>query len=192
LRITGQSVQRLVASVALLAFVGPTSAQLSTAQYVITDDENAARTGTVLRRPQGQGFPIPVKRRYEQLTPEQKAIVHSWYEHLEPGDEPPYPADGLAPMYDAIRRGQQKLVARGELEMAVTVGADGKAIEVQVMKSPSPEMTQFAGTVLLLTKYKPAICKGQPCRMQFPVLLRFEPNYEEDLIRTMRPPDRTP
>jgi hypothetical protein len=179
-----------MASVALLAFVGQSSAQLSTPQYVIADD--TARTGSILRRQQGAEFPIPVKRRYDQLTPEQKAIVHSWYEHLEPGDEPPFPADGLAPLYDAIQRGQRKLMVRGELQMAVTVEPGGKATEVQVLKSPSPEMTQFAASVLLLAKYKPAVCKGQPCRMQFPLSLRFDPDYEEDGIRISRPPDENP
>jgi len=181
-----------MASVTLLAIVGQSSAQLSTPQYVITDDASAARTGSVLRRPQGAGFPIPVKRRYDQLTPEQKAVVHSWYEHLGPGDEPPFPADGLAPVFDAIQRGQRKLMVRGDLEMVVTVGPDGKATEVQVMKSPSQEMTQFAGSVLLLTKYKPAVCKGKPCKMQFPVSLRFDPDYEDDRINIYRPDDRNP
>jgi len=68
-----------MASLALLAFVGQSSAQLSTPQYVMTDE--APRTGSILLRPQGAGFPIPVERHYDQLTPEQKAILHSWYEH---------------------------------------------------------------------------------------------------------------
>ena len=190
MRSDGQARQRLLATVTLLAIVGQSSAQLSTPQYVITDD--APRTGSVLRRQQGAGFPIPVKRRYEQLTPEQKVIVHSWYEHLEPGDEPPFPADGLAPLYNAIERGQRKLLVRGELQMAVTVGPEGKATEVQVLKSPNPAMTQFAASVLLLTKYKPAVCKGQPCKMQFPLSLRFDPGYEEDRISIYRPPDENP
>lgn len=174
----------------LLALVGQSSAQVSTAQYIITDD--TSRTGSVLRQQPNAGFPIPVKRRYDKLTPEQKAIVHSWYEHLGPGDEPPYPADGLAPLYEAMQRGQRKLMVRGELEMIVMVGPDGKATEVQVMKSPNPELTQFAGSVLLLTKYKPAVCKGKPCMMQFPISLMFDPDYEEDSIRVFRPPDTNP
>ncbi|MGH8863469.1 MAG: energy transducer TonB [Burkholderiales bacterium] len=173
-----------------MALVAQSSAQLSTPQYVIRDD--APRTGSILRHRQAAKFPIPVNRSYDKLTPEQKAVVHSWYEHMELGDEPPFPADGLVPLYDAIQRGQRKLMVRGELEMAVTVGPDGKATEVHVMKSPSPEMTQFVGSVLLLTKYKPAVCKGLPCRMQFPLSLRFDPGREEDLIRSYRPDNWDP
>jgi hypothetical protein len=109
---------------------------------------------------------------------------------VEPGDEPPFPADGLAPLYDTIRLGQQKLKVRGDLEVAVTVGSGGDAIDVQVLKSPSTEMTEFAASILLMTKYKPAVCKGQPCRMQFPVSIRFDAGNEEDRIRTYAPDDR--
>jgi hypothetical protein len=185
---TGQTYLKFMASLALLAFVGQSSAQLSTPHYVMRDE--APPTGSILPRPEGAGFPIPVDRRYDQLTPEQKAVVHSWYEHVEPGDEPPFPADGLAPLYDTIRLGQQKLKVRGDLEVAVTVGSGGDAIDVQVLKSPSTEMTEFAASILLMTKYKPAVCKGQPCRMQFPVSIRFDAGNEEDRIRTYAPDDR--
>jgi hypothetical protein len=45
--------------------------------------------------------------------------------------------------------------------------------EVKAIGSPSPEMTQFAASVLLLTKFKPAICGGQPCKMDYPFRFAF-------------------
>jgi hypothetical protein len=174
----------------LLAYAGQSSAELLIPQYVITYDE--PRTGTILRHTSGAGFPVPVKRRYDQLTPEEQAIVHSWYERVEPGDEPPYPAKGLAPIFDAVQRGQQKLMVRGDLEMAVSVDSGGKAVDVHVLESPSAEMTEFVASVLLMTDFKPAICKGQPCRMQFPVAIRFALDYDEDRIEVLRPLNNDP
>jgi hypothetical protein len=53
-------------------------------------------------------------------------------------------------------------------------------------------MGQFAGTVFLMTRFKPAICKGRPCQMQFPLSLRFDITHEEDRIRVVVPIDRDP
>jgi len=34
-------------------------------------------------------------------------------------------------------------------------------------------MTKFESSVLLLTKFKPAVCAGKPCKMQFPFRFKF-------------------
>jgi len=61
------------------------------------------------------------------------------------------------------------LEARGELSLTVTVGPDGKAKQVADFSSISnPEMAKFAASILLMTKFKPAVCGGTPCSMQFP------------------------
>lgn len=89
-------------------------------------------------------------------------------------DEPPFPADGLKPLLHAISKGQSKLLVRGELRLVADVGPDGSVLSVQALGSPSTEMTEFAASVLVLTKFKPAVCKGQPCKMQFPLYLNFD------------------
>lgn len=53
------------------------------------------------------------------------------------------------------------------------VGADGKVTEVKAIGSPGAEMVQYAGAVLILTKFKPAVCSGRPCRMEFPLRQYF-------------------
>jgi len=93
---------------------------------------------------------------------------------MGPGDEPPFPVDGMKPIFNAVKKAQYKLKARGELNLAVTVGPDGKATKVEDFGSTNkPEMTEFAGSVLLMTKFKPAVCNGKPCAMQFPFRLRL-------------------
>jgi hypothetical protein len=174
--------------VVLLGIAAQSSADSPIPQYVI---KNASpRTGSMLPQRRDTGFPIPLNRSYDRLSDEQKAVVHSWYARIEPGDEPPFPADGLGAIFNEIRSGQENLLVRGELEMIVTVGPSGKATEVQVMKSPNPDMTQFVGSILLLAKYKPAVCRGKPCQMQFPVSVLFDPGEDEDRIDTYVPLNR--
>ena len=116
---------------------------------------------------------IPVNRRYAELTPEQQGLLKSQYESMADGDEPPFPADGLASIYNPIAKGQQKLLVRGTLELHVEISPNGEATAVKVFRSPDPEMTRFAAAVLMATKYKPAICSGSPCQMSFPFVVNL-------------------
>lgn len=137
-------------------------------------DEPQPRTGSILIKKQVTHSDIPLNRTYEQLSPQEKARVHDWYEYIDEGDEPPYPAKGLLPIYKAIGHARNIAPGQGELFVAVTVDPKGRAKEVQVMRSPGKEMTEFVASVLLLTKFKPAICEGKPCQMQFPLQLQFQ------------------
>jgi hypothetical protein len=131
------------------------------------------RLGSLIRRYAVSGSSLPIDKRYSELTAEEKAIVIGWYEKVEAGDEPPFPVDGLRPIYDALRKAQANLLVGGELILVADVGADGKPTRVTALGSPSSEMTKFASSVLLLTKFKPAVCGGKPCKMQFPFRFKF-------------------
>jgi len=125
-------------------------------------------TGTIIKKQIRWDSKIPLDKTYAELTPEQKAELHAMYENLPEGDEPPFPEAGLKPIFNAIRKAQRLRQAQGELNMAVTVGPDGNAIKVEDRGGVYDiQMTEIAQQVLLLTRYKPAVCKGQPCTMQF-------------------------
>lgn len=125
-------------------------------------------TGSILRKDIRWDSKIPLNATYSQLNDEQKAELHSQYEKLEPGDEPPFPVDGIKPIFSAIRKAQRTLQARGELDMVVNVDAQGNATSVEDRGHvQNQQMTELAQQVLLLTKFKPAVCKGQPCVMQY-------------------------
>ena len=49
------------------------------------------------------------------------------YESMGPADEPPFPANGLGPIYKAIAAAQQKLLIEGPLSVAVQVNSLGEA-----------------------------------------------------------------
>ena len=137
--------------------------------------EASSETGSLIKKAMVWSSKIPLNRTYGELTPQQKAEFHAMYESLPTGDEPPFPLEGLKPIFGAIKKAQEKLHAHGDLNMAVTVGPDGKAKQVADYGSvDNPEMTKFAASILLMTKFKPAVCAGAPCTMQFPFTLRLK------------------
>ena len=129
--------------------------------------------GTNIKRSVVTGSVLPLDKRYSELTPEQQASVKSQYEQLGPNDEPPYPLNGLGPVYKVIAAGQRKLHVTGNLTVAVEVNSEGDATSVSVLRSTNPEMVNFVASVLMLQKYKPASCNGSPCTMQFPFRIAF-------------------
>lgn len=140
-------------------------------QYNLKED--GPRTGSRLREVQTSGFQVPINRRYDQLSAEEKAKVHAQYEGLREGDEPPFPADGLKPLYDAIRNAQNKLMADGMLTLIADVNEQGKVKAVKVLRSPDPDLTKAAAGLLVLTRFKPALCQGVPCSGDYPVNIDF-------------------
>lgn len=138
-------------------------------------NEATSSTGTIIKRDLEWSSKIPLNKTYSQFSPEEKAQFRSMYEAMPENDEPPYPIDGMRPVFNSIRTGQQIVRARGQLNMVVTVDADGKATEVSdlggVGGANALEMTHFAQSVLLMTKFKPAVCGGKPCKSQFPFTL---------------------
>ena len=141
-------------------------------QYNIKDRDPP--TGSNIRRNITEGSRIPINRTYGEMSPEEKEAVHSYYEKIETGDEPPFPAEGLRPVHDAIAKAQQTLLVTGQLMLVASVGPDGKVTEVKAIGSPSREMVQAAGSIVALTRFKPALCKGTPCKMDFPFLFNFK------------------
>lgn len=117
---------------------------------------------------------LPLNLTYNELTESQKKVVASWYDNIPPGDEPPYPAQGLIALTKALSEVQDKLLVRGKLRLVATVDQDGNVTTVTAYGSPSPEMTKYASMVLLMTKFKAAICAGKPCTMQFPYQTEFQ------------------
>lgn len=135
-------------------------------EYNIRQSEPS--TGTLIRRNLMRGGGVPVNRKYHELTTEEKAIVHQMYEHIAPGDEPPFPAEGMAPVHIAINRLQNALRIRtGDMILIATVAPDGTVSKVEAYASPDRDMTKYSAQVIMLTKFKPAVCKGAPCQMEF-------------------------
>jgi hypothetical protein len=131
--------------------------------------KDLSRTGSHIAR--NVAFsPLPFDKRYGDLSAAQKDVVRGAYEHLAEGDEPPFPAYGLSPIFRLVARLDPTLVKPGPLKATVMVGADGKPVSVRVLDAPNEYLTDFVGNVLMLQDYKPAVCAGQPCGQEFLLL----------------------
>ncbi len=133
--------------------------------------ETVPQTGTRIKQKIVWGSSIPINRTYSQLTDEQKQQVHALYEQIAPGDEPPFPMDGLRPILLAIWKGHAVRAITGKLTLVADVDATGTVTKVEVLEDPDPVLSRYAASVLLLTRFKPALCNAVPCQMQYP--LRF-------------------
>ncbi len=162
----------LVAAVAAsVALAAPADDALPSPEYTIKQSE--PNTGSRIHRKIVQGSAIPLNRRYSQLNDDEQRLVKSQYEAMRPLDEPPFPVDGLKPIHEAIATIQQRLLAQGKLSMQAEVDAQGAVTDVSVYESPDPKLAQAAATVLMLTRFKPALCRGEPCKMAFPLRVTF-------------------
>lgn len=118
---------------------------------------------------------LPADKRYSELTRDQKEAFKAQYQSMTDDDEPPFPVDGLGSLYKPIAEAQRSMRLEGALELEAEIDSTGKARSVSVRKSPSAEITQVAAAALLFQTYKPAVCRGKPCAMVFPL--------QVDLIR---------
>jgi hypothetical protein len=130
-------------------------------------------TGSHLPTPQGTS-PVPLDAAYHDLTPEQQAKVRSQYETMADGDEPPYPLRGTGTMVRPLAQAQQTIEDEGMLVLFIHVDAKGEATKVEVIKTPSERIARVAAAIAMATKFKPAVCHGQPCAMGYPWRVKLD------------------
>jgi hypothetical protein len=143
------------------------------AQNNYTLKQEQASVGTNLKRDIVKGGRVPFDKRYAELTPEQQAIIKSQYEQMGPNDEPPYPADGLAPVYKLFSLVQERTHATGYYSIAVEIDSQGKPTAVSFLKAEDDNVAKLLAQAALIQTYKPALCDGAPCAMQIPFRIAF-------------------
>jgi hypothetical protein len=110
---------------------------------------------------------MPFDKTYAELTSDQKAVLASDYEELPPGDEPPFPIYGVGHLVRPLMSFVEAANVVGPLVASVLVDSQGDAVRATVYKAPDPALAQLASSALSTEKYKPGVCKGQPCRMEY-------------------------
>lgn len=153
----------------VLLLTSPAPAQKTVPNYKLRDPASVDRFSHLT-----EGSPIPLNKRYSDLSPSERKTLHGLWENIPSGDEPPFPIDGLRPIHAAMARAQQALSVAGPLDLVASVSATGEVTEVKALGSPSPEMTKYAAAVLFNTKFKPAVCAGKACAMQYPFSFLFK------------------
>ncbi len=137
-------------------------------QFEIRVDETGTRLGRAAIRSS-----LPLNRRYSELDANEKAKLRADYEGIPADDEPPYPAQGLLPVFIAIKDGMDKLGALGTLTLVADVDSAGKVRHVDSFGKVDPDFARFASRVLAATQFKPGICANKSCNMQYVLRLEF-------------------
>ena len=158
---------------ALTSLLAVNSARSEPAQHAINQDGRYINPRSDWRYV-ARSTHIPINKKYHELTPEEKLLISTFYESMLPGDEPPFPRDGMKPVLQALAEAQKRLLVSGTLYLLVDVDRTGKAQNITAHGSPSPAMTRVASYILLSTPFKPALCAGAHCAMQFPFMLEFK------------------
>jgi hypothetical protein len=130
--------------------------------------------GSAIKRDAVKNVAVPIDKTFAQLTPQEKLLVKAPYGPMGADDEPPYPLYGLRKTFEASIKLAGALRVRGELVLAVNVDRTGQPISVEVYDSPDMEMTKRMAAVLMLDKYKPAVCSGAPCKKQYWFRMNFD------------------
>ena len=133
------------------------------------------RPGSRIREVVASAKHFPIDKRYHELTEAEKAVLRGAYESMPDGDEPPFPAQGLAPIMKRLVQLQGRTRFEGVVHLHVKVNASGDATEVALVKHSSVEAAKAVAYVLVTTKYKPALCRGTACAMDYPFHMEFEP-----------------
>lgn len=123
--------------------------------------------GSNIKRDASFGFMVPPGLSYAQLSPEQQRLVKEPYPILLEDDEPPYPLKGPEAIAKAFTVVHDKTRVQGRFRLLVQIDSEGKPTSVSVLEAPDPELGRIAATILMLSKFKPARCGGQPCAMRY-------------------------
>lgn len=110
---------------------------------------------------------LPFNKSYAELTPEQQRFARSAFPALQDGDVPPYPAHGMESVIRAVSKLMEIRPLEGELWMDVLIDEEGMPVSSTIRKAPDKEVANFAGNLLLISKFTPAVCGGKPCPMSY-------------------------
>ncbi len=147
---------------ALILASAPVYAEKEELYHVYGD----APTGTRLK-PKIISSPTPLDASYEELSEEHKAKIRANYSNMPETDEPPFPTGGLMPIWEAISEQRHPNDQRGKVMAVATVNAEGKVEKVAMYDTTSTHMTKLVANALMYTPFKPAVCNGEPCEMDF-------------------------
>ncbi len=133
------------------------------------------RTGTFIRQSL-LGARVAADKDYADLSAADKAWVRADFAPMAESDEPPYPVGGVKALTAGIVQAQVKMRLQGHLRLVAKVEADGSVSRVDAIATPDEQMGKGVAAMVMLQKFKPALCKGQPCSMDFPVNVRLSIN----------------
>lgn len=119
---------------------------------------------------------IPLDKPYSELSEEQQAHVRRNYQSMPAGDTPPFPKEGLASIYQPFVDVVSATSKGGQITAVATIDKNGKAQKVAIYRTTGETMTKAIYAALMSAEFDPAICKGEPCAMDY--LLDLHTKYK--------------
>lgn len=135
--------------------------------------EEVPETGTRVPKTIASSQRFPLNKKWSELSEEDRAAFRSQYEDMPDTDEPPYPVDGMASIFRQLSIEAGRAGVYGEFIIDVTVNPEGKGTKVTLVKYSSVAAARVVAYVLVHAKYKPAVCHGKPCTMDFPFSVKL-------------------
>lgn len=111
--------------------------------------------------------PLPLEATYADLNEADKAYIRSNYQNMPESDEPPYPVEGLHEFWDEVTKVRYARNQIGDVVAIASVSPEGKVEKVEVYDTTSTYMTKVISTALFALPFKPAVCNGKACAMEF-------------------------
>ncbi len=145
------------------------AADLPRKQFELRVEETGTRFGRAAMTSPG----LPLNRRYAELDEREKALVRANYEGMPEADEPPFPAEGLLPLMTTLQIGAERGYPKGLMAVVVDVDSTGRVQHAQTYGKVDADFARFAASVLARTPFKPAVCAGKPCAMQYVLRIEF-------------------
>lgn len=112
-------------------------------------------------------------RSYQQLTAAEKDRLHQLYESIPPGDEPPYPLQGVWSYSDPLGEIALRRQLVGSLTVLLDIDSGGQVIGLNLLAAPEGAPWTAIEQILKAIPFKPAVCSGQACAMQYLVQMDF-------------------
>ncbi|KAB8044508.1 hypothetical protein [Janthinobacterium aquaticum] len=142
--------------------------------------EETAFTGTHIRRDVLRDSWLPINQTYQEMSPEYQRKLRAVYNNLAEDDEPPFPLHGLGPSIKQLREVHRRIGGTGEMKLILSVDSNGDVGDVSVYSASNARMAYYGAILLSKEKFKPGVCHGAPCAMEF--MYRFEYAFFDDVI----------
>lgn len=156
----------------LYAICAPALAADEPERYTLVDQQGAF--SVITRNTLFSKSVIPFDKTCSELSVVQQRLLRSAYVDMDDKDEPPFPAEGLRPLYLTIYRISELFdFPSGKLLLYVTVDSHGVGQSIEVVSTPNAQFSNAVANLLVLTRSKPAVCGGQPCTMQYPLCIVY-------------------
>ncbi len=117
----------------------------------------------------------PLNKPYRRFSEEEKAALRALYVDMPSTDEPPFPEDGLMHLLSDLGAYASRLKQAENVAIAVTVNDAGEATSVRLLQYRNIETAKAVAYFLVKERYKPGVCNGLPCKMDFPFHIRLLP-----------------